>query len=177
MEAKQWSHLERIPYIRFEPNIFCQHLDSKLERICFHFQQTWQLCLCFFFPIANFFLMLAPHVHPFLQIMVSSTHVSFTLAIIHPFLQTMVCSIHVCFSLTTSLLELLQHRVAKVFEIIQNVENFVITFTEDSMIQVQKNENHAKKIVDLKTRKIKRFLTRKCLMSQFCLEIPHEGRW
>jgi hypothetical protein len=83
-----------------------------------------------FFPIANFFLMLAPHVHPFLQIMVSSTHVSFTLAIIHPFLQTMVCSIHVCFSLTTSLLKLLQHRVAKVFEIIQNVENFVITFTK-----------------------------------------------
>ncbi len=67
---------------------------------------------------------------PFLQIMVSSTHVSFTLAIVHPFLHTMVCSIPVCFSLTTSLLELLQHRVAKVFEIIQNVENFVITFIE-----------------------------------------------
>jgi hypothetical protein len=74
--------------------------------------------------------MLAPHVHPSLQIMVSSTHLSFTLAIIRSFLQTTICSIHVCFNLTTSLLELLQHKVAKVFEIIQNVENFVITFTE-----------------------------------------------
>ncbi len=110
--------------------IWTQYLLStfgfEIGKNILSFPTNLEIMFILFFPNCQFL----PNVHPFLQIMVSSTHVSFTLAIIHSFLQTMVCSIHVCFSLTTSLLELLQHRVARVFEIIRNVENFVITFTK-----------------------------------------------
>ncbi len=64
MEAKQWSHFEIIPYIQFEPNIFCQHLDSKLERICFHFQQTWQIMFMLLFPNCQFFPNVSPTCSP-----------------------------------------------------------------------------------------------------------------